>query len=237
MKEQIEELKRKSDKIDDLIKKRIVDETDGKKTVILDGIVNIEEYCKVKYKILWIMKEANDTDGGGWDMREFMGDKKELCNYNLWRKTYEPIIYSAYSILNGFPKWNDIPDTAEKPEMIDVLRNIAFINLKKIPGSSVSDHNTIGEAYKKDKDIIKLQIDAYNPDIIICGNTFTFLSPDLDIPEYKMINSGDSATYYIKNDRIYISAYHPNQRMHGQEQYCNDIINAVEQWVKSRGKN
>lgn len=232
MEKQIEELKRKSKEIDILIKKRIADEKGEKKPVVLDGIVNIEEYCKAKFKILWIMKEANAEDGGDWDMREFMGNKDELCNYKLWRKTYDPIIYSTYSILNEFCQWNDMPDTSENLEMIDILRSIAFINLKKIPGNSISDYNSIGEAYEKNKDIIKLQIDTYNPDIIICGYTFTFLSPDLDIPEYKMKNSGDSATFYVKNNRLYISAYHPNQRIFGHEQYFNDIINAVKQWTK-----
>jgi hypothetical protein len=39
-----------------------------------------------------------------------------------------------------------------------------------------------------------------------------------------------STDYYIKDSRIFVHAYHPAQTMVTQEQYCNDIIEAVRIW-------
>lgn len=220
----------KTNEIDALVKARLTNEEE-EIYPICDGIVNEKEYSKSNFKILWILKEPHGE--GNWDMKDFIGNKDSLMKYPNWTKTFNPIIYVTFSILNDFIVYDDMDNTSEKPEMIDILRKIAYINLKKIPGTTVSQSQTIKDAYEKNKDIILLQIENCNPDIIICGGTMCFIAKDLGI-EDKLISKG-SIKYHSTNDKVYIDALHPNQRG-DQEEYCNDIISAVRDWQLRKNK-
>lgn len=220
----------KTNEIDALVKSKMTNEAEDIYPVC-DGIVKEKEYSQSKFKILWILKEPHDKEGGDWDMKKFIGDKKELMSYPNWKRTFNPIIYVTFSILNNFMVYDDMYNIPDKPEMIDILRNIAFINLKKIPGETVSQHHVIKEAYEKYKDIILQQIETYNPEIIICGGTMSFIAKDLGV-DGKLIDQ-DSIKYFSTSDKIYIDALHPNQRG-CQEDYCNDIINAAKIWSDNK---
>ncbi|BDX37998.1 hypothetical protein CYCD_13530 [Tenuifilaceae bacterium CYCD] len=197
---------------------------------VLDGIVNDKEYSKAKYEILWILKEPHDKGGGDWDMRKFLRDKRKLMKYPKWQSTFSNIIYVTYSILNDFKCWDDMDDIADKPEMIDILKKIAFINLKKIPGESTSVHSVIKKAYDAHKGIILQQIHLCNPNVIICGGTMSIISKDLGID--KLIDK-NGIKYYATENKIYIDTYHPNQRG-SQKEYCNSIIGIVRDWSQKK---
>jgi len=216
----------KSNEIDALVKDRMANK-DENIFPVYDGIVNEKKYYKSKFKILWILKEPHGE--GNWDMKDFIGNRNSLRKYTNWTRTFNPIIYITYSILNKFISYDEMFNIHQKPEMIDILQEIAFINLKKVPGTSISQSKIIKDAYEKYKDIILLQIETCSPDIIICGGTMSIIAKDLGI-EGKLI-SMDSIKYYQTRDKIYIDALHPNQRG-VQEDYCNDIIITVKNWVK-----
>jgi hypothetical protein len=66
--------------------------------------------------------------------------------------------------------------------MAKIVRNIAAINVKKLPGfTSTYDYQSICEAYFNHKDILLKQIMTYNPDIIIGGSTLQLFFDDLGI--------------------------------------------------------
>lgn len=198
---------------------------------VLDGIINSSEYSKVKYKILWILKEPHGAKDEIWYMRDFIGDKNELMKYPKWQSTFSNIIYVTYSILNGFKQYDDLDNISEKLEMIDILRKIAFINLKKVPGESTSVHSVIKKAYETHKYIILQQIHLCNPDIIICGGTMSIISKDLGI-DNKLIDKNGIRVYSTEN-KIYIDTYHPNQRG-AQEEYCDSIISTIRDWSQKK---
>lgn len=51
---------------------------------VADGVVDEEMYLNSSPKIMFILKEANDLGGGGWDLRQFIkgGDTSNVgqCN-------------------------------------------------------------------------------------------------------------------------------------------------------------
>lgn len=67
-------------------------------------------------------------------------------------------------ILNN-KKWADIPDTWSSAEIINWLRKIAYINVKKIRGGAAADNNILRSFHKEFASIIEKQISLYNPDI------------------------------------------------------------------------
>ena len=198
---------------------------------ILDGAVDLEKYLNSEYKIAWILKEVNSAeDEGGWDMRSAIQDLKTESGIKKgWEKTFAPICYATYGIFHD-KQWEEIPNYWDKPEIVDILKNIVYLNIKKTTGVSVAIHNDLNNFYHENKEILLKQIEIYNPEIVICGNTFQFLQNDLDLKGFKLVKFTDSnLCAYISDKRIYLDGYHPSARIK-KENYTNDIINAVKYW-------
>lgn len=43
-------------------------------SIVTDGVVNEKEYLDSKYRILYIMKEVNSYQNGGWSLTEFISN-------------------------------------------------------------------------------------------------------------------------------------------------------------------
>ena len=222
------QLQEKVRKIDELIK------AEYGKNVILDGIVDHEKYLNAKFKILWILKEPHDKGGQQeWSMRDLIKDAKYSEGLNPDMKyTFTNIIYSTYSIFNNFVSWNEMDYMEDKPEMIEYLQKIALINIKKLPAGSSSKDNEIQSAYQKYRSIILKQIETFEPNIIIGGNTIKYIQEDLELSKFPKIEK-DLIWYYLLDDKIVIDAYHPASRINN-EQYCNSIIDAVKEWSNNK---
>ncbi len=116
---------------------------------IPDGIVDVKKYQKEEYKILWILKEPHDKGRQeNWDMRDLLKNAKYSQGLNPDLKyTFPSIIYTTYGILNGFKQWDDIDNIDENFGMIDILKRIAFINIKKLPAAATSKDSEIQAAF------------------------------------------------------------------------------------------
>jgi hypothetical protein len=209
---------------------------------IVDGIINVENYLHAKYKILWILKESNDLDangeGGGWSLTEAVN---ELNNWdeqpNTGRITFRRMIYSTYGLLNNFILWDDMPSVREDVNVFNSIKQIAYINVKKLPGGTTASYSKIKKAYIENKDLLLRQISLYNPDIIIGGYTLQYFFDDLPIPIKNKKSDGKTA-YYPTNDKLYIDAYHPAVpgSIISEKDYCNGIISAGKDWSGNRKK-
>lgn len=211
---------------------------------VTDGVIEADKYLNAPFKILWILKEPYDyfdeegkPKGGGWHMREAIIPKKQLSDFKSGRKTFEPMIYTTWSILNNFLKWNEMADIEKAPQMINAIKSISFINVKKIPGFKASSISVISENYNKYKELLLTQIEYLNPDIIIGGSTLHLFLKDLGV-DTKTVNKKKEIYYYIHNGKLLIDAYHPAQRTYNtgvtKEMYCNSIINAVKKWANRK---
>ena len=175
-------------------------------SVVIDGVVDIDCYEKSPLKVMWILKETNSE--GGWSIVDNYKDPKWLTKYN-GLMSIRRVIYASYGINHPEIKdWKDFPWSYEA-ECQTALRNIAFININKLPGSSVADDNMIREAYNKNRPLLKLQFDTYNPDVVIFGNTLKYVNLedfDGDFSEANRIRTEKLDThYYPATKRLYIN--------------------------------
>ena len=200
-----------------------------------DGIVNSDLYFATYPKILWILKEVNDPDGGDWDMKDAINDLKDPSRgiRKGWGKTFNKIIYTTNGILNE-QTYKQIDYISDDPDLVDILKKTAFINLKKTPGGATAYKPAVEDFYERHKDLILEQIKLINPDIIIGGNTFEFMGNDFE----KIHPLGEKQILplihtYTTPQRLIIDAYHPNAPINAQD-YCDSIINAVSEWRVAR---
>lgn len=220
--------------IDERICKEIVDPTDDT-APLLDGIINPDLYFNrslTKYRILWILKEPyDDFDksenpvGGGWNYRAAMNDNPiRFSKISTWQR----IAYASYGILNSFCQYDDMDFIDKNPVIFEAVKHIAFINVKKLPGGKNSSEASIKNAYANHKSILLQQIETYQPDIIIGGNTLPYFIKDLNLDSGILYENNDPK-YYLKDSRLYLLSYHPSYYKNDEdvEDYINDIINVV----------
>ena len=225
MKYDIDTMRSQCDHIEEQFWAECIDKT-GKSEAIADGIINLDKYYYEPMRILWILKEPYDDEGGGWSFSEaIMTKPAEFAK----KPTFQPIIYVCYAILNGFLKCEDMDWIRDDPEMAEVLQRIAYINMKKLPGKTTTPTDVLTEAYSRDKSLLLRQIETYEPNIIIGGHTLSYFHDDLGPGKLKK-NKRGSLTTYQSEDQIYLDAHHPVQRQYTREVYVDDIVQAVKQW-------
>jgi hypothetical protein len=216
---------------------------------IADGIINVEKYIKAKYKILWILKEPVDDwvipegtsklRNGGWNLVLDIYNKLTIEEIKKEKKLFvaRKVMEATYKLL---PEAND---------ELEAFKSIAYINIKKIPGGSSkngksSNRSVLKAEYIKNKDLLEKQIETYNPDIVICGNTLQFLSEDdyFEKPHgsRQPFKEGKQFCYYLLENRLYINIHHPAfyHSNNGLWKDCiNEIVGAFYNWEKKYGGN
>ena len=199
---------------------------------IYDGVIDVDGYLKSKPKIMWVMKEPYDeiTDsgipkGGGWKI-----------DFTLDLPMFATMAKIVYGIVNE-KYYDEIPEKGEV--LLKLLQTTAYINLSKMPALTKSNEIELKKKFADWKDIIIEQIDIYNPDVVIFGNTYKFFKEG-DLGEDPCQDSLDSASNYgitavqkTRSGRILIDTYHPSpMRKCGNseltdEKYINSIVKGV----------
>jgi hypothetical protein len=224
------------DKIEEKIKKD--------PTAVIDGIINFDKYWALpssKPRILWILKEANSNEQTGWRFQDLFSSeylKGKLQTLNI--PTIQRVIYASYGILNDFTRLENIPHITNE-EVFKSCEQIAYINIKKAPGGSTAHNASVQDAYNANKALIREQIDTYNPDIIITGNTLQYLHKDIELKDYETQKFLNEQTHYTTsyewNNKLIINAWHPARRIKGgRNTYCNEIIATAENWWNKNKK-
>lgn len=193
---------------------------------IPDGIYDAEKYLSTTPRILWILKEPYDDFtkegkpfGGGWSLYE------AYDNNDAWKNpTWQPMIYTSYGIING-KKWEDMDWIKDDKSMVNILKQVAYINISKMPALKNSNDSVLSHLYSIWRPLLLKQINLYEPQIIIFGNTFKFFKEDLVGGDAEPSKRIDGVIHiYEKGNIKMIDAYHPNQKTISRDLYINSII-------------
>lgn len=197
-----------------------------------DGVADIEGYCKSSPRIMWILKQPYDDMkdgkpfGGGWDVYGAFENSDAHTNM-----TWQPIVYSLVG-KRDHKQYNDMPYIHDDKSMLDVLKDIAYINVDKMPGYRTTSDAELTEAYDQWKDIVEEQIRLYDPQVICFANTMWLFKKDWSIDEntkHEAIPLGNDKYMFVyrKDGRLCLDTYHPAQRVVTRGSYVNAIIKAV----------
>ena len=120
---------------------------DEQESFVSDGIVDPTAYNRSSPKILFLLKEVNDTGGGGWCLREYLrkGGRSETWG----------VVARWLRALRKLPvelRWDQIKDVTEA-QRCEELESIAAINLKKIPGGHTTNVGTWWPIVERDQGI------------------------------------------------------------------------------------
>jgi hypothetical protein len=200
------------------------------KNEIEDGIICPKKFGKhpnSKLRILWILKESNDPDGGGWSLINFLGNRNDptegLFQYKKWPATFGLVIKVSYGLLNGLIKYDKIEQDLRKAS--EILDYIAVINIKKVPGGSRASLSKVAEEINPL--VIQKQIIEIKPDIVIGGNTLWILAKHNLFLESRDLSPEKWGLF--KNNILWVDAYHPNNTKITHNEYYSQIIKLAKQ--------
>lgn len=173
------------------------------------------------------MKEGKPY-GGGWEVYGAFNNDDAFKN-----TTWQPIIYSLFGIRNHkLYGDSDVPYIRDDKSMVDLLKDIAYINVDKMPGYRSTSDEELSQAYEQWKDIVEEQIRLYDPQVICFANTMWLFKKDWGIDEHTEHESvplgNDKCMFvYNKDGRLCLDTYHPAQRVVKRGDYVDSIIKVV----------
>ena len=176
---------------------------------VRDGVVSEKDYLESNPKVAFILKEVNDPDGGGWDLREFIAEGGRS-------QTWDNITRWVHGIRNrkSIPNWDFYSEITNEFRM-EILRSICAINLKKSPGTHTTDNVSLNAVANEDKPYIQRQFEIYDPDMTICGGTGDLFKcvVDHDSKDWKTTSRG--ILWYERDANKYVISFsHPEARVH-----------------------
>jgi hypothetical protein len=197
---------------------------------IYDGVGDIKKYLECKPRICWVLKEpyVKGDDKGGWSLTgDYLNQEDrypDIIESRPW-KTWGPVTRATYGILNNMP-YSEI-DKKDNLEMIHCLKQIAVIEISKMPGKTKSKDSDLAQKYEYWKPILFRQLKQYDPQIIIFGYTFQHFQKDLEIRDEELTQHEHDIRYVVKNGKLYVDAYHPAQWQIPPTEYVQGIIDVV----------
>ncbi len=185
---------------------------------VCDGVLNDELYRTAPFRILWMLKEPwLDI---AWTMLQAEGVYGRIGGSN----TLQPMAYVVYSVFNGFPTWRTMDYLRDKPEMAEVLRSIAYLNVKKTVGETRSNDGEVYDWFRRGRDLLQRQVLESQPDIIIgcrpfMRDVFTWFPGRPPPREHGMVT-------FVAGHPLLIEARHPAQRGI-RETYVNELVEVI----------
>ncbi len=202
--------------------------------IIADGVINPYSYYDANPKILWVLKEANSTEKTDWNYQDFF---KYTWHKHSNIMAVRRIVFTTYGLFNMINHLEELPLWSDSNYQKEV-KKMAIINIKKTPGSENVDDSVISAAYAENRELIKEQIELYNPNVVIFGGTFRFF-PWEDIPgaTRETKQTLNNSAYYPTADRLYISTSHPSYRKLQDKEYIMGIVKIYKKWKEELTQN
>ena len=188
---------------------------------IKDGIPCPEVFEKEKQKVLFILKEANDKNSNDQlpSYSEYASGEKD----NFKNKGIKIRLAEMYKVI-----------TDQKLSNAEAIKRIAFLNLKKVGGESVSTPSNISKFASEDRNSIIREINIINPDFIVCCGCFSIFYKHFILGKKsadksnwrKYVNhlSTNVVLWKSENKEIkIIDMYHPSYSYNGYSGRSGDI--------------
>ena len=211
---------------------------------ICDGVLDVETYCSLKRKIMWVQKEAPVSGGGILYEDVWNGKTGVLGGYNSTLRWKTEV---SRHLLEDELKQRPLPENdkfiseiskypSDKQLSARILCCIANINVGKESGPNKTSDTRLQNIYHKWEDITHEQLELYTPDIIFFSGTFKLFNfSNLQELWSSRIVGNDFHIYYATiGDRqtIVVDCYHTGAAGRGIGTYWNALGVAACECVK-----
>jgi len=190
---------------------------------IEDGIICLEKWKHSKNKVLILLKEAYGEEES-WSLVETIRDVWKGPKY----KVFWTIAYWLYLLNKIEPAAIPLFPATEKEfdACREYLLSAAVVNLKKSAGNSASNYDELLSYVRKDRKLLREQLEIINPGIILCGYTKEYFDLFWNRKTEKIKNT---EFLYKSGNTIIIDFWHPANQY--PDKLCYYALGAVCQKV------
>ena len=201
-------------------------------------------------RVLFLLKNGYDYSGkdqGGYNICDGKRQYESLQDVRDDQDgptTYIPMIYIC-NMLEREAAFSQV--NVESTDAFSTWKSsTAWVNVDKElrAGGWDTDKAKLQRAANLNFDVLRLQINTYCPNIIICGSTlefflktvqggYQFFDYQIPIGNQGVMPHSRNRKYYYNDKVIIFDAYHPSYTAYNNptiEQYCNDIVSAIRKW-------
>lgn len=161
-----------------------------------------EFHCE-PVRVVYLLKEAVgniDAEEAAWDLRDFIDDGGRRWTWNNIAR------WTAF-VLDGAP-WSSVTDMPLQ-KRAPLIRRIAGLNLKKVPGASVSDMGVIHRFAMEDTRWLREQLSLYKPHLIVACGTFWVAERLLGYSKENRVKLDDGACHFSEEWGVLLDFWHP----------------------------
>jgi len=169
--------------------------------LVCDGIFDEGLWASAPTRVLFILKEAYDSDnpGKGWDLRDLARQEGfkgvTLREMSHWaRALVEPT--------QGYPCSDDVV-------LHNALLSTASINVKKVPGGTYAHDKEIRDHANDYGDLLQEQIEIIDPDVIVCGSTWWAIR---HLFQTSTLGDSTDRIHKAENGKVFLDFWHPANR-------------------------
>lgn len=129
---------------------------------VSDGVADETAYLASEKKILFVLKEVNDPEGGDWDLRAFVREGGRAGTWNNVARWVEGIRRIDEDI-----SWAQLNNNNDE-RRLKFLPSIGAMNLKKTPGGHTTVVAELVRISSEDRAFINQQFQLYDADLVVC---------------------------------------------------------------------
>lgn len=140
---------------------------------IEDGLVDEAAWEVAHPRVMVLLKEANSHDDG-WKYQDFIRDR----GYLKERATWSTLVRWIYGLLHRYPPFAEVEENwvTIREQSPDFFKGVYFANVKKIPGESSANDQTILDFADKHADLLIRQVEIVEPKLVLCCGAVVYES-------------------------------------------------------------
>jgi hypothetical protein len=173
---------------------------------VAGGVINEDMYEKSEVKLLYLLKEVNDKkQENNWSLVQLMNDQIQA---NKYYRIWQTVGLWNFGLLNGLPPYETL--TNKETNISKGLLSIATTNLKKTGGLGESNYEELKAHALDNKNLWMKEIEIINPDVVICGGTFSIIQ---EIVGFDATKCDSGALIGRHKNTLFVDFYHPMYRI------------------------
>jgi hypothetical protein len=125
-----------------------------------DGPVDDAAYCSAPKRVVFVLKEVNETKPEEWDLCQYVREEARGQTWNNVVRWVRTILWGA--------TWDEVESV--QPDRGQILAPIAVVNLNKHGGGATTDPVRLKRAAEEARDLLVRQIEILDPHLVVsCG--------------------------------------------------------------------
>lgn len=174
---------------------------------IRDGIVNEAAYEKARPRVLFISKETNLVAGKpAYDYSEMLSQEPG----NMFVKR---LAQWAYGFQHKWPAFEQLSGNKDAAIWVDVLAQIAFLDVKKSGGTGKANDREIEQHIVMNRPWLQKQIEIIDPDVIVCTLRSKALVMALfELSDKQWVQTPFNRCVFKYGSAAVVDFYHPSGR-------------------------